>query len=201
MTDLKSILTAKPECLVLAGSAGAFDPVFALVSKLPLSLPFPVILVLHRGKDFKSNLRALLQSKSKLKIKEADDKEQLKAGTVYIAPVDFHLLVEPEKILSLDASEPIKFCRPAIDATLFSAADAYGKGLVALIFSGANDDGADGAAHVEKKGGHVFVQKPEDADVVTMPLAAIKKLQHPHLFNKKELVPTFLSLAEESQDV
>lgn len=187
MTDKAIILPKDLSCLVIGGSAGSFEPIYELIGMLPEGLAIPVIVVIHRGKGFKSNLRQLFQNKSLATIKEADEKEPLVAGTVYLAPVNFHLLVEPDKTLSIDASEPVLFCRPSIDVTFCSTADIFGKQLLAMLFSGANHDGAHGSGYIEKLGGKVLIEDPQEAEVDTMPLGAIKKLKNVVLFKRSEL--------------
>ncbi len=185
MSEFNHILRS-PDCLVIGGSAGAFELIYEWVSLLPEDFPHPVIVILHRGKGFKSNLKQLLQSKAAVKVKEADEKESLKPGWVYLAPVNFHLLIEPELTLSLDASEPVLYSRPSIDVTFKSAVDVFGDKLMAMVFSGANADSAAGSEQIVKKGGQVLIHDPEEAEVPTMPEATVKKMKHPILFRRAD---------------
>src|SRR5690606_5939006 len=112
--------------------------------KLPKNFPLPVVVVIHRSRKHRSSIEELLNSKSKVKVKVAEDKDQLKKGTVYFAPSDYHLLVEPDGSISLDSSEPVLYSRPSIDVTFESIADVYRDNVIALLLSGANADGAEG---------------------------------------------------------
>ena len=165
----------KAEILVIGCSAGGFAIVYDLVLNFSENFPLPVLIVMHRSRNYKSLLEERLTVKSKLKVKMAEDKEQMKRGVVYFAPPDYHLLVEEDGSLSLDYSEPIHFCRPSIDATFQSAADVYEEKVIAVLLSGANEDGADGIAYVSELNGLTVVQDPDIAEVRTMPQAAIEK--------------------------
>ncbi len=129
-----------------------------------------------------------LGKKSRLLVKEAEDKMPIENSTIYVAPPDYHLLMEHNLTFALDDSEPVKFCKPAIDVTLQSGALTFGENTVAIILSGANSDGADGAKYIENKNGLVLVQNPEEAEVNTMPLAAIKACQNSTIVSKELLL-------------
>ena len=163
------------EVLLVGCSAGGFNLVFDLVLKLPAHYPLAVIIIIHRSKKFKSSLEELLNRKANLPVRLVQDKEPLKKGCVYFAPSDYHLLIEPELIFSLDFSDPVLFCRPAIDITFKSAADIFGEKVISILLSGANEDGADGTFFIRKKGGLAIVQDPAVAEVATMPQAAINR--------------------------
>lgn len=163
--------------LVIGGSAGSLEVLLQVLPQLRRDLPFPVVVVMHRKNSPESTLEELLNSKTALDVKEAGDKEALHNGVVYIAPADYHLLVEKNGMLSLDASEKINYCRPAIDITFETAADSFGEKLVCLLLSGANADGAAGLRNAAAAGATVYVQDPASADVPYMPqagLAAVK---------------------------
>lgn len=103
---------------------------------------------------------------------EVDDKDELVPGRVYVAPADYHLLVEPGGF-ALSTDERVQHSRPSIDVALESAADAYGAAVVGVILTGANADGAQGLARVKRRGGVAVVQDPADAERGTMPAAAL----------------------------
>ena len=161
--------------LVIGCSAGGFTLVFDLISKLPENFPLPVIVIIHRSKKHKSSIEELLNSKSKVMVKVANDKDKLEKGTVYFAPSDYHLLLEPNQTFTLDCSEPVSFSRPSIDITFQSVADVFENQVIAIILSGTNADGAEGICYIHKKNGFTIVQDPEFAEVRTMPEAAINK--------------------------
>jgi two-component system chemotaxis response regulator CheB len=115
----------------------------------------------------------LLRARCAIRVREAEDKEPIEPGVVYFAPPDYHLLVEQDKRLSLSDDEPVLFSRPSIDVLFESAADAYGGGLIGVVLTGANSDGANGLKAVVEAGGVAVVQSPGSAYAVAMPEAAI----------------------------
>ena len=177
----------KAEALLIGCSAGGFNLVYELVCDLPAKFPMPVIIVIHRSRKYKSSMEELLDSKSGASVKLADDKEPIKKGFVYFAPPDYHLLLEPEGVFSLDSSEPVFYSRPSIDVTFKSVADVYQQNLIAMLLSGANEDGVDGLCYIEKKGGLVIIQNPDDAEVRRMPEAALMKCRGGMVFSNAEI--------------
>lgn len=164
---------AKARVLLLAGSAGSSKLIFRLVEQLPEDFPMPVIVVMHRSRRFKSEIEALLDSRSKLSVSLAADKAPLEKGNVYFAPPDYHLLLEPDETFTLDYSEPVFHSRPSIDSTFFSVADVFQDKVVAVLLSGANADGSEGLCYVKAKNGIAIIQDPAGAEVKTMPEAAL----------------------------
>ena len=151
------------------------------------ALSLPLIIILHRKETASSALEELMASRTSLVVKEAEDKEPMKAGTVYLAPADYHLLVEKDKTLSLDASEKINFSRPSIDATFQTAGEAFGENLLAILLSGANADGTDGLASIMHNKGKVVVQDPLTAQAAFMPAHAIDNLEINLIIKEEEL--------------
>jgi two-component system, chemotaxis family, protein-glutamate methylesterase/glutaminase len=174
--------------LIIGGSAGGLDAVLEIIPKLKTTIPFTIVLVLHRKNTTELTLTELIASKTKLNVREVEDKEVILQSTVYIAPGDYHLLIEKTGYFSLDFSEKIKFSRPSIDVTFESAAMVYGPALTCIVLSGANNDGTEGAKVVKKKGGTIIVQHPETALSPIMPESVISSAQ-PHLvLNIRELI-------------
>ncbi|WP_118976644.1 chemotaxis protein CheB [Taibaiella koreensis] len=172
----KSDLSNIPGCVVIGGSAGSLKVILSLVTALDARLPFPVVIVLHRKNDA-SSLEHLLNDRCPLRVKEAEDKEDLAPGTVYLAPPDYHLLIESDHSLSLDASEKVLWSRPSIDVTFQSAAEAFGHHVLAILLSGANNDGASGLEYIRHHGGQIIVQDPDNAEIPVMPRAALARLR------------------------
>ena len=168
------------EAVVIGTSAGAVQTLSQLLPELPATFALPIMVVVHLPADKKSVLPELLQSKCKLRVKEAEDKEPIMAGTIYIAPPDYHLLVEKKRILSLSSEEQQLFSRPSIDVLFETAADAYGDSLLGIVLTGANNDGSHGLALVCAAGGTAIVQDPEAAYASAMPLAALKACPSAH---------------------
>ena len=165
-------INRKIDLLLIGGSAGSLDVLMQLLPQLRTDLPMAIIIVLHR-KPGESVLSELLGDRMQWPVKEGEEKEAILPQTVYIAPADYHLLVELDKTLSLDYSEKLHFSRPAIDISFETAAEAYGPALAALVLSGANADGAAGLQAVRRCGGYAMVQDPKEAAVSYMPEQAI----------------------------
>jgi two-component system chemotaxis response regulator CheB len=170
----KEIFMNKYELLIIGGSAGGLEVLLEVLPQLRTDLDYAVVLVMHRrGGD--SLLTGLLSDKTKLAVKEAEEKEAIRPGVIYIAPADYHLLIENDKTFSLDYSEKIHYSRPAIDASFETAAEAYGPLLAGVLLSGANADGSEGLLQIKQAGGLTIVQDPDEASVSYMPQQAIEK--------------------------
>lgn len=159
--------------IVIGGSSGSLDALLLLLPLLKKDFHTPVILVMHRNTTTGTALTELIASRTHLKVKEADEKDKLMPGWIYIAPPDYHLLVEDDGTLSLDISEKVNYCRPSIDVNFASAAVAFKEKLTAVLLSGANADGVEGMIRVKKYGGQNIVQDPQEAIVPFMPEQAI----------------------------
>jgi len=163
--------------LIIGGSAGSLHVIVAVLAALGKDYPMPVLVVLHRNGVFESSLEELLSVRTGLTIREVEEKDFLRPGIVYICPADYHVLLEQDRSFSLDYSERVNFSRPSIDVTFRSAADVYGEGLVALVLSGGNADGAAGMAYVKERGGFTIVQDPATAEVPYMPQQVLLRLK------------------------
>ncbi|NLR82641.1 chemotaxis protein CheB [Chitinophaga eiseniae] len=168
-------MTTAPYLIVIGGSAGGLQPVLHLLPGLNASINAAIIIVLHRPSHYESLLTDLLLTRTVLLVKEAPEKEPLLPGVVYIAPADYHLLIEKDHTLSLDASEKVNFSRPSIDVTFSSAALAYRNNMAAILLSGANNDGIEGLMDVHEAGGTTAVQDPATAEVDYMPRHAMEQ--------------------------
>jgi two-component system, chemotaxis family, protein-glutamate methylesterase/glutaminase len=184
------------EAVVIGASAGALEVLSTILPALPAHYRLPVIIVVHVPPDKKSVLAELFQAKCSARVREAEDKEPITAGTVYFAAPDYHLLVEPDRSFSLSNDEPVLFSRPSVDVLFESAADTYGPALVAIVLTGANQDGAKGAKAVADGGGTVLVQRPSTAFAAAMPEAAIDAYPQAHVLSPEEIVVYLLALAE-----
>ncbi|MCC2671503.1 MAG: cheB 2 [Armatimonadetes bacterium] len=161
------------EVIVIGASAGAVEALSLLLPPLPADFPVALLIVVHLPRDRDSLLAELLGARCRVKVKEAEDKERIEGGTVYFAPPDYHLLVEPDRSLSLSVDEPVRYSRPSIDVLFESAADVYGERLLGIVLTGANSDGAQGLRTVCEAGGKAIVQAPETASAPFMPQAAL----------------------------
>lgn len=169
--------------VAIGGSAGSLPVIIQLLSALDPQFPFPLLIVLHRKNDYESGLAQVLAHRTPLPVTEAEDKESIEPGTVYLAPANYHVLVEKDFTLSLDVSEKVHFSRPSIDVTFQTAAEAYGAGLTAVLLSGANADGTDGLLAVRKYGGRTIVQDPQEAQTPFMPDSAIRSKTVDHILD------------------
>ena len=167
-------MSGKFDVVVIGGSAGSLAVVLDLLPHFKSGSEISIIIIFHRKGD-DGTLIDILSHRSHFEVKEVEDKENIRAGVVYVAPSDYHVLVEKDKSLSLDYSEKINFSRPSIDVTFESAAEVYGTRLVGILLSGANADGANGLDKIGKAGGLVIIQDPKTAEVSYMPAAALKK--------------------------
>lgn len=161
--------------VAIGGSAGSLEVILQLVSALPVNSGASFIIIVHRKYDTDSILESLLSSRTSMEVREVEDKESLLPNSIYIAPPDYHLLLENENLFSLDTSEKIHFSRPSIDVTFQSVADTFGAGTIGILLSGANADGAAGLERIKKAGGLTIVQDPQTADMPFMPQQAINR--------------------------
>jgi two-component system chemotaxis response regulator CheB len=166
--------SSQAEAVVIGASAGALEALSVILPALPAGFRLPLLVVVHVPPDKRSVLAELFQAKCRIPVREAEDKEPIIDGTIYFAPPDYHLLVETDKGLSLSSDEPVLFSRPSIDVLFESAADAFGDALIAIVLTGANQDGAKGLKAVVEAGGIGLVQDPDGAFASTMPQAAIE---------------------------
>ena len=181
----------KIKAVVIGGSAGAIDVLTRLFPEIPAGFPVPIMIVIHLPADKKSIVAQLLDEKSAVTVKEVSDKETVKAGSAYVAPPDYHMLAERDGTLSLSVEEPVLYSRPSIDVLFETAADAYGDGLLGVILSGANEDGAKGAKKIVQKGGAVIVQSPDEAQSKMMPKSAIRTVPNSHVKTMDEMIALF----------
>jgi two-component system chemotaxis response regulator CheB len=187
---------AMPYSIVAMGTSwGGLSAMSKLLGSLPEDFPIPIVVVQHRSKDSDRLLVQLLQDATGLKVCEIEDKDVLSAGTVHIAPPDYHVLVE-SGYLSLTLEEPVRFSRPSIDVMFTSAADAYGPATIGVILTGANDDGAEGLADIVKRGGCALIQDPKTAEIRIMPESALKATPTAEVLSLGDLASRLVELAQ-----
>lgn len=160
--------------IVIGTSAGGLTALSRLLENLPADFSVPLIIVQHRSKEPRDLLEEILQQRTRLVVKQADEKEQIKKGIVYIAPPDYHLLIEEDQTFSLTADERVCYSRPSIDVLFDSAAGVYKEKLIGIILTGANADGSQGIISISRNRGITISQDPEEAQYSTMPQAAIQ---------------------------
>ena len=160
------------EIVVMGCSLGGMHALEVILDGLPRAFPLPIAVVQHRHAASSETLPAHFRRMSRLPVVDAEDKQWIRPGTVYLAPANYHLLVERGEF-NLSVDEKVRYSRPSVDVLFQSAADAYGAQVVAVVLTGANDDGAQGVKRVKSRGGLVIVQDPDTAEAPEMPRAAI----------------------------
>ncbi|SFH13118.1 chemotaxis protein CheB [Pedobacter insulae] len=184
------------ECkaLIIAGSAGSLEVLLKVLPDLRTDMSFPIIIVVHRKQGADFLLADLLSARTKLKVKEVEEKEEIMPKTIYIAPSDYHLLIEKEHTFSLDYSEKVNYSRPSIDVTFQSAAEVYTNKLACLLLSGSNADGVNGLETVTHYKGVALAQDPSTASVSYMPEQAILKVKIAHILKPEDMASYINSL-------
>ena len=162
------------ELVVVGASWGGFAAVGELVAALDARCALAVAIAQHRASDTSAEtyVRAM-QSRCRLPVTEAGDKDRIELGRVYVAPADYHLLVDDGQF-ALTLEGPVRFSRPSIDVLFESAAETYGDRVVAVVLTGANDDGCRGALAIKEAGGLVYAQDPDTAERREMPDGVIR---------------------------
>lgn len=160
------------QLVVIGCSLGGMSALQMILESLPASFRPPIAIVQHRYRTSSEALPSFLRRHSKLSVVDADDKQWIKPGHVYLAPANYHLLVENGE-LSLSVDELVAYSRPSVDVLFESAAEAYQDRVVGIVLTGSNSDGAKGAAAIKKRGGFLIVQDPSTAEAPSMPQAAI----------------------------
>lgn len=188
------------EAVVIGASSGGVQALSLLLPALPPDLCAPVFIVLHLPRERLSLLAALFGPLCRLPVREAEDKEPPEPGTVYFAPPDYHLLLDEGPQLALSADAPVHYSRPSIDVLFESAAEVYAGHLLAVLLTGANEDGAAGLLAVHDAGGLAIVQDPQEAMAPTMPAAAIKLGAVDYILTLDQIVALLRALRREQDN-
>ncbi len=162
------------KAIVIGSSAGGINALAKVLSVLPSDFSLPIVIVQHLHPESGHHLPHILGTKSALKIKQSDEKELIKKGWVYLAPPNYHLLIEEDFTFSLSLESPVNYSRPSIDVLFESAAYAYRQHLIGIVLTGANHDGSLGLKKIKELGGFTMVQDPKTAEADAMPKAAIE---------------------------
>jgi two-component system chemotaxis response regulator CheB len=181
------------EIAVVGTSWGGLNALRELIAGLTDDFGLPLVVVQHRHRQSDHLLTTLLQDRTGLCVCEVEDKAPIMPGNVYIAPADYHLLVE-DGYFSLSTDDPVRFSRPSIDVTFQSAADTYGERAVGVVLTGANADGADGLKRIHDRGGMAYVQLPATAESPAMPTAALKSVPQARVMTIAEIAVSMGSL-------
>ena len=184
------------KAIVIGTSAGGVEAAAHIFSKLPAQFTLPVVLVQHLHKNQDTGLIRLYSGRTQLKVKEAEEKEEIKKGYIYIAPPNYHLLIERDQTFSLSVDEKVNYSRPSIDVLFESAADVYGSGLIGVIMTGANHDGALGLQRIKEYGGLALVEDPATAKFPEMPKSALACTDVDDILPLEELANCLLAFAD-----
>lgn len=180
--------------VVIGASWGGLAAVSKLFAAMPGDFTLPIILVQHRSRHSDDLLASLLQDVTTLRVVDVEDKEPLVSASVFIAPANYHLMVEPG-YLSLTTDPLVRFSRPSIDVTFISAADAYRGATIGVVLTGANDDGTRGLRRIVDGGGKGIVQDPATAESRAMPLAAATAVPEAEVLSLEKIPPRLVTLA------
>ncbi len=176
------------QLVVVGASNGGFSALKTLLAALPKDFPLPVAIVQHRISNSDDGLQKAMQKYSPMPVVEVEDKELRRGGQVYLAPADYHLLVDQD-CFALSTEGSVCYARPSIDVLFESAADACRAGVLAIVLTGANRDGAAGTAAVKRRGGLVVVQDPATAEYPIMPQAAMVAAKIQYILPLEEIGP------------
>jgi len=186
----------KYEAIVIGVSSGGMTALRLIFSALPSDFSIPIIIVQHVSAHSDNVWIKLLNKKSNLTIKEADEKEKIETGNVYIAPANYHLMIENDKTFSLTIDERVNFARPSIDVLFESAADAYKNKLIGIVLTGSNIDGAKGIKRIKELGGMAIIQDPETAESSLMPASAIAAVQPDYILSLEKIVQLLIKITQ-----
>jgi two-component system chemotaxis response regulator CheB len=179
--------------IAVGASWGGLKALRAIAHGLPAHFAVPITFVQHRSKD-SGALRELLQDCTSLRVCEVEDKQPIMGGYLYLAPPDYHLLIDGDSF-ALSVDEPVRFARPSIDVFFESVADRFGPEAAGVVLTGANDDGALGLARIAARGGVVIVQDPRTAESPIMPRAALRAVPKARRLSLERMTPYLGSLA------
>lgn len=182
-------MTQNYKAVVVGTSAGGLEALSVVTASLPGDFSLPVAVVQHRRSDSDDFLAVHLDERSRLRVKEADDKEPIRPGTIYLAPAGYHLLIERDGTFSLSLDERVNYCRPSIDVLFDSAADVFEDKVIGVFLTGSNSDGSQGLKHIKQCGGLAVVQDPACAEADCMPREAIEATQVDQVLALEKIAP------------
>jgi two-component system, chemotaxis family, protein-glutamate methylesterase/glutaminase len=187
---------SRRDIIVIGASAGGFEALKTLAAGLPSDLPASIFIVWHMSPNVRGILPQVLNRSRTLYASHAFDREPIEPGRIYVAPPDYHLLLENSHVLVTRGPKENRF-RPAIDPLFRSAAYHYGPRVIGIVLSGALDDGTSGLWTVKQRGGVAVVQNPSDAEVPSMPESAMREVDVDHVVRVAELPDLLVRLTRE----
>ncbi len=186
-----------PRVVVIGASWGGVEAIIRLLRQIPDHFPAAIVIVQHRHSDAHASFDRSLRRYCTLPVREVEDKDVLQSGHIYLAPANYHLLLERDLSFALCLSQPVFYCRPSIDVTMQSMASVLGKALIGVLLTGANEDGAEGLWSVQRQGGLTIAQDPEEAVAPVMPRSAIARGGVDKVIKLKEIIPYILDVLGE----
>jgi two-component system, chemotaxis family, protein-glutamate methylesterase/glutaminase len=160
--------------VVMGASWGGVEASIRVLSQLQTGFPVPVFFTQHQRYESESRLARVLSSRTALRVVAPEDKERIEPGVIYVSPPGYHMLIDRSGYVGLSCHWPVHYSRPSIDELFFSAGHVYGAGTLAVLLTGANEDGADGIRYIHQRGGTTIAQDPATAEAPTMPESAIR---------------------------
>ncbi len=177
--------------IIIGGSAGSYKIVNRLLSALPADYPHSLLICMHRLRNIRTGFVEALTLNSSLPVIEASDKDHIRQGIAYVAPANYHMMIEFGYRLSLSVAPPVNHSRPSIDITMETSAEVFRERAVGVILSGANMDGSRGMAKIHEMKGTTVVQDPEDSEIRAMPAACLSTMTPDHILKGEEII-TFI---------
>jgi len=183
------------DAIVIGTSAGGVEALTRILPSIPATLAAAILIVVHVPRERPSLLGEIFRAKCKLHVDEAVDKADIKPGTIYFAPPDYHMLVDRGPQIALSVDDVVQFSRPSIDVLFESAADIYGARLLGVLLTGGNEDGAAGMAYIAQCGGSTILQDPAEAIAAAMPEGALKVMKPTHVLRLDDIRNLLMALA------
>jgi len=189
------------EAIVIGVSSGGMNAMKVIFSLLPKEFSIPIIIVQHVSSHSNNQWIKLLNDKSNLCIKEADEKEKIENGTIYIAPANYHLMIEKNKTFSLTIDERVNYARPSIDVLFESAAEVYKDKLIGVILTGSNNDGTNGIKRIKEFGGLAIIQNPKTAESSYMPASAIAAIKPDYILSLVDITDLLIKFDKQKEQI
>lgn len=188
------------EAIVIGVSAGGMNALKVMFSILPKDFNLPIIIVQHISPRSDNQWIKLLNDKSNLYMKEADEKEKIEHGIVYIAPPNYHLLIEKNKTFSLTIDERVNYARPSIDVLFESAAEVYKNKLIGVVLTGSSSDGTNGIKRIKECAGLAIIQNPKTAESHYMPASAIAAVKPDYILSLEDITDLLVKLDKQNKN-
>ncbi len=186
------------EAIVIGVSSGGMNAMNVLFSLLPKGFSIPIIILQHIGSHSDNEWIKILNKKTNIVIKEAEEKEKIEKGNAYVSPPNYHLLIERNKTFSFTIDERVNYARPSIDVLFESAAEAFKGKLIGIILTGSNTDGTNGMKRIKENGGLTIAQDPATAESAYMPSSAIDAVKMDHILTLEGIADLLIKINKEN---